>query len=109
YVGIDLVCLQNSFTSMDESINSNEFNLLHNYPNPFNPSTKISFTLPSRTFVVLKIYNLQGKEVETIISEEQSEGVHSHQWNAERFSSGVYFCQLQAGKFISIKKLLLLK
>jgi hypothetical protein len=109
YVGIDLVCLQNTFTSVDECINPNKFILFQNYPNPFNPSTKISFYLPSRLSVSLKIYDLNGKEVKTIINEELSEGVHSRQWNAERLSSGVYFCQLKAGKFINIKKLLLLK
>jgi hypothetical protein len=86
-----------------------DYSLSQNYPNPFNPSTDISFSLPIRSFVSLKIFDLIGREVATIISEELSAGNHSRQWNAANMSSGVYFCRLQAGAFAQIKKLVLLK
>jgi hypothetical protein len=83
--------------------------LLQNYPNPFNPSTTISFSLPKRSFVSLKIYDLIGREIATIVSEELSAGNYSRQWTAESFTSGVYFYRLEAGSFIETKKLILLR
>jgi hypothetical protein len=88
---------------------SNDFELLQNFPNPFNPTTTISFSLPSRSFVSLKVFDLLGKEVATIISEEMPVGKYSKQWNAANVSSGVYFYRLQAGTFTEIKKLVLLR
>jgi hypothetical protein len=85
------------------------FSLAQNFPNPFNPSTTISFDLPSQSFVSLKIFDLIGREVATIVSEELSAGSHSRQWNATGMPSGVYFYRLQAGSFTGTKKLLLLK
>ena len=109
YEGINLVCLQNSVTSVNEHTKPSEFILYQNYPNPFNPSTKISFSLPAQSFVFLKIFDINGREVATIISEELSAGIYSRQWDAKGFSSGVYFYRLQAGSLIEMKKLLLLK
>jgi hypothetical protein len=83
--------------------------LSNNYPNPFNPTTKISFTLPTRGFVTLKIYNIEGKEIATIVSEELGSGKYERSWNGEGFPSGVYFCRLQANNFSETKKILLLK
>lgn len=85
------------------------FSLDQNYPNPFNPATIISFSLPSKSFVSLKVFDIIGKEVATIVSEEMSAGNHSRQWNAANISSGIYFCQMQAGSFVETKKLVLLK
>ena len=85
------------------------FNLSQNYPNPFNPSTSISFILPSRSFVSLKVFDLIGREVAIIVSEEMSAGSYSRQWNAANMSSGIYFYRLQAGSFTETKKLILLK
>jgi hypothetical protein len=85
------------------------FALVDAYPNPFNPSTTISFTLPSRSFVALKIFDLLGREVATIFSEEMSAGSYSKQWNAAKISSGIYFYRLQAESFTETKKLVLLK
>jgi hypothetical protein len=85
------------------------FSLVQNYPNPFNLSTIFSFNLPSNSFVSLKIFDLLGREVATIISEEMLAGSYSKQWNAKGISSGVYFYRLQEGSFIEIKKLVLLK
>lgn len=85
------------------------FSLLQNFPNPFNPSTTISFTLLKRSFVSLEVFNLIGREVTTIVSEEMLAGNYSRQWNANNLASGVYFCRLQAGSFTETKKLVLLR
>lgn len=85
------------------------YSLSQNYPNPFNPSTTIAFTLPSRSFVTLKIFDLIGRETATILSGELEAGKHTRQWNAQGFPSGMYVCRLEAGGFVDMKKLLLLK
>jgi hypothetical protein len=83
--------------------------LAQNYPNPFNASTTLSFSLPSRSFVSLKVFDVMGREVATIVSDELSAGSYSRQWNAAGASSGVYFCQLKAGTFMETKRLLLIR
>ncbi|HLP81397.1 MAG TPA: T9SS type A sorting domain-containing protein [Nitrosomonas sp.] len=83
--------------------------LSQNYPNPFNPSTTISFNLPSKMFVTLKIFDLIGREVSTLASEELPAGYYSKQWNASGFPSGVYFYRLQANAFSETKRLTILK
>lgn len=85
------------------------FGLEQNYPNPFNPATTISFTLPSRSFVALKVFDASGREVSILVSEELSSGTHVRQWNAAGLASGVYFLRLKAGSFIQTKKLALLR
>jgi hypothetical protein len=85
------------------------FELAQNYPNPFNPTTTIVFSLPSRSFVSLKVFDAIGKEVSTLVSEELVVGTYSQQWDATGLSSGVYFYRLHAGAFIETKRLLLLK
>jgi beta-glucanase (GH16 family) len=86
-----------------------EWALDQNYPNPFNPSTNISFSLPARSFVSLKIFDSSGKDRATLVSEELSQGNHSTVWNADGLAAGVYFCRLQAGSFTETKKLVLLR
>ncbi len=86
-----------------------QFAVWQNYPNPFNSSTTISFNLPSRSFISLKVFDLIGREVATIVSEELQEGNYSRQWNASDLPSGTYFYRLQAGSFTETKKLVLLK
>jgi hypothetical protein len=85
------------------------FALEQNFPNPFNPATTISFSLPSKSFVTLKIFDLIGREVATLISEELSAGSYTKQWNAENYPSGVYFYRLQSGTYSDTKKLVLLR
>jgi len=85
------------------------FLLGQNYPNPFNPSTTITFDLPMKSLVTLKVFDLMGREVATIVSGELSAGNHTRQWNAANMSSGIYFYRLQAGSSIATKKLVLLK
>jgi hypothetical protein len=86
-----------------------KFDLKQCYPNPFNPSTTISFNLPTKSFVSLKVFDLTGREVATIVSEEMSAGSYSKQWNAANMSSGVYFYRLQTGSISITKKLIFLK
>ncbi|MFH0734041.1 MAG: T9SS type A sorting domain-containing protein [bacterium] len=85
------------------------FTLNQNYPNPFNPTTTISFSLPAKEIVTLKIYDALGKEVASLYDEELQAGTYQTQWNASSVASGVYFYRLQAGKFSSSKKLMLIK
>ena len=87
-----------------------------NYPNPFNPSTTIKFSLPKVSMVTLKVYNIVGEEVATLLNEEKDGGIHSVNFDAGKLSSGVYFYKIravplgnQAGSFTSTKKMLLLK
>jgi hypothetical protein len=83
--------------------------LYPNYPNPFNPSTTISFDLSSRVFVSLKVFNSVGQEILTLVSQELSSGHYSREFNGSEYPSGVYYCRLQAGAFTDTKKFILLK
>ena len=85
------------------------FALDQNYPNPFNPSTTIRFDIPSRLFVTLKVFDILGREVASLVSEQLSTGHHSRVWKAADMPSGMYFYRLQAGSFAETKKLLLVK
>ncbi len=80
-----------------------------NYPNPFNPSTKISFSLPEQSNVTLKIFDILGNEVATVINEKRSAGSYSVDWNAGNLSSGIYFYSLIADNFVQTKKMILIK
>jgi len=85
------------------------FYLSQNHPNPFNPSTTIKWQQPETNIVTLKIYDVLGRELTTLINEELTAGNHETVFNASRLSSGVYFYQLQAGDFVQTKKMVLLR
>lgn len=85
------------------------FSLKQNYPNPFNPTTSIQFTLSSKEFVTLKIFNLLGKEIATLVNEERQVGNHRIDFNASDLSSGIYYYRIVAGKFSDTKKMVLIK
>jgi hypothetical protein len=93
------------------------FALNQNYPNPFNPSTIISFQIPVASHVTLKVYDILGRELTTLIDETQTAGSHSITFNAAKYASGVYFYRLAANaassgqtvSYTAVKKLLLLK
>jgi hypothetical protein len=87
----------------------NKLQLYQNYPNPFNPTTTIEFSIPKTEFVTLKIYNLLGQEMATLVSEELTPKNYKYFWNASGFSNGVYFYKFEAGKFLEIKKMILMK
>ncbi|MDI6802378.1 MAG: phospholipase D-like domain-containing protein [Bacteroidota bacterium] len=86
-----------------------DFNLSQNYPNPFNPTTTIAFSLPIANLVTLRVYNILGQEVATLVNEEMKAGNYTVNFNASHLASGVYFYKLTAGSFNSVKKLSLLK
>jgi hypothetical protein len=86
-----------------------EFTLSQNFPNPFNPSTIIEFAIPSRQFVTVKIYDVLGRVVATLVDERKEAGRYSVQWNASGSSSGVYFCMMRAGTFVRTNKMLLVR
>jgi len=97
-------------TSADDAENSvNNFILLQNYPNPFNPSTTIKYSIPTSEFITLKVFDVLGNEVATLVDELKSAGSYEVTWNAENLSSGVYFYQLKAGNITQNKKLILKK
>ena len=85
------------------------FSLSQNYPNPFNPSTRINYTVPYNSFVKIKVYDILGNEIATLVNEEKSAGSYEVEFNALNLSSGVYFFQLNAGDFVATKKLILMK
>ncbi len=85
------------------------FALSQNYPNPFNPGTAIAFSIPSKSFVSLKVFDLAGREVSTVISEELPPGNYSRQWNATGLASGIYMYRLETGTFAETKKMVLIK
>jgi hypothetical protein len=92
----------------------NSFNLSNNYPNPFNPSTKIKYAIPASlnpseggTFVTLKVFDLLGREVATLVNEDKPTGNFEIEFNASSLPSGVYFYQLKANGFVETKKMAL--
>jgi hypothetical protein len=90
------------FTPMD-------FELLQNYPNPFNPMTTISYTVPQSSLVSLKVYDLMGREVASLVNERKPAGTFFVRVDGSKWASGVYFYRIVAGPFMEIKKLLLMK
>ena len=86
-----------------------KFSLEQNYPNPFNPITQLSFSISSPTFVTLKVYDIIGNELATLVNERKEIGKYSIAWNGEQFPSGMYFYRLKAGEFSDTKKLIILK
>lgn len=102
---------QASTTSINEIEGSfPQFNLLEqNFPNPFNPKTKISFYIPSKSYVSLTIFDLIGKEIASLVSTELTQGYYFREWDATYLSSGTYYYQLKVGSFIETRKMILLK
>jgi hypothetical protein len=88
---------------------ADKFELSQNYPNPFNPTTNVAFTIPMSGLVSLKVYNVLGEEVTTLINQEMKKGSYQVDFNASNISSGVYFYTLKVGNFNATKKMLLLK
>jgi hypothetical protein len=79
------------------------------YPNPFNPTTTIEFSIPQTEFVTVKVYNLVGHEITTLINDELSTGNHNIKWDGSHQPSGLYFIQIESGSFIKTRKMVLLK
>jgi hypothetical protein len=93
----------------DDTYTLNDYKLNQNYPNPFNPTTKISWQSPDAGYQTLKIYDVLGNEVATLVNEFRNAGSYEIDFDASKLSSGVYFYQLKAGEFIQTKKMILMK
>ena len=86
-----------------------EFSLSQNVPNPFNPITTIEFELPKTSEVGLKVFNILGEEVATLVSDRLSAGSYSYEWDASNLASGVYLYRLQVGDYVKIRKMVLIR
>ena len=86
-----------------------EFKLYQNSPNPFNPVTAISFSLPLDSFVEIEVYNLSGQKVATLVNQEMEEGFHEIVFKPGNLPSGVYVYRLKTDRFVQVKKMMLLK
>jgi hypothetical protein len=86
-----------------------EFNLSQNFPNPFNPITSIQYSISSKQFVKLKIYDLLGREIAILVNDEKPAGTYKVEFDASQLSSGIYFYKLQSGSFVETKKMILLR
>ena len=109
---VDNLSFDTSVTSVDESISGdlpNSFALMQNYPNPFNSTTTINYSLPNKNIVTIKLYNVLGKEVATLLKEKKSPGNHKIELNTNNLSSGIYYYQMQTNTFKDTKKLILIK
>lgn len=101
----------------DSQIIPESFSLDQNYPNPFNPETTIEFALPKSAFITIKVYNLLGEQVATLVAEQKSAGIHKINWDARALASGVYLCRMEAvdpsagsgQDFVQSKKIILMR
>jgi hypothetical protein len=101
--GIFVSIEQNSF------LINNHFSLNQNFPNPFNSTTKVKYSIPQTSNVLIKIFDMLGNEIETLVNEKKQTGNYEITWHAEGLPSGVYFYQLKSGSFIETKKMVLLR
>ena len=85
------------------------YSLKQNYPNPFNPSTTISYSIAKQTLVTIKVYDIIGREISTLVNEEKNSGSYAIKFDGSKLTSGIYFYQIKAGNYVSSKKMLLLK
>ena len=102
--GTNLVSVSNTGTSVPKT-----FSISQNYPNPFNPSTKIQYEVPEKSIVSLKVYDVLGNEIITLVNKENLSGRYEVEFNATNLPSGVYFYRIQAGGFVDTKKMIVLK
>lgn len=102
--------LMRIMVSVDEETKlPSRFALLQNYSNPFNPSTTLSFSIRHSTFVILRVYDVLGREVATLVNEPKGPGAYEVGWDASGVAGGIYFYRLQAGSFAAVKKMVVLK
>jgi hypothetical protein len=86
-----------------------DFSIRQNYPNPFNPATEIQFEIPKSGYVSLKVFDILGREMATLVNEERPSGSYSIRWDATSFGSGTYFCRLESNGRHQVRKMLLMK
>jgi plastocyanin len=111
FLGMKGQIVVNSASDVQTSNNNvpDSYNLKQNFPNPFNPSTKISFSLPQKSNVTLKIYNAIGQEIKTLMEGETDAGIHEIEFNGSNLPSGIYFYRLLTPSYTDTKRLVLLK
>ena len=111
YINGSLVYGDTTLTDIENEVitSLNDYALFQNHPNPFNPSTKISWLSPVGSWQTLKVYDILGNEVATLVNEYRNAGRYEVNFNASKLSSGVYFYQLRAGNYVETKKMILLK
>jgi cyclomaltodextrinase / maltogenic alpha-amylase / neopullulanase len=98
-----------NISEVNEAPNVVSYSLSQNYPNPLNPSTNIRYSVPQLSHVTIKVFDLLGNEIETLVNEVKPSGTYELKWNAADLPSGIYFYRLQSGGFIETKKMILLK
>lgn len=104
------ITVTTNVTGVDDLLNlPTRFDLSQNYPNPFNPITTIKYQIPEETFVGIKVYNLLGSEVTTLVNEMRTVGTYEVKFNASQLTSGIYIYKIQAGQFSQMKKMVLVK
>ena len=106
---VEVVINNSTVTGIDEDGVPTEFGLSQNYPNPFNPTTTISYRVPESSNVTLKVYDMLGREVATLVNENKSAGYYTINLNASNLASGMYIYSMTAGEFVQTKKMVLLK
>jgi len=98
----------------ENTIQTKNFRLYNNYPNPFNPQTNIRFEIPNNSFTEVTVYDIQGRTVKTLLSKNLASGAHTISWNGTNsfnhsVASGLYFCFLRAGDFTAVKQMVLVR
>jgi hypothetical protein len=106
-----LIKVAPDITAIEENphISVNNYQLQQNYPNPFNPTTTIEFSLPNSEFVELKVYNILGKEVSTLVSMKLNQGNHTYTFDGKNLASGIYYYRIEAGNYVQNRKMIYLK
>lgn len=108
----DTIFVKNQVTNIEDEgslLSPDSYNLTQNYPNPFNPTTSIRYSIPKRSNVTLKVYDILGNEIAILVNEEKDRGVYTVTFNAVDLASGIYFYTLRADGFVQTKKMLLIK
>ena len=106
---VDFIPVDPSQVDMNQKPSLNQYKLMQNFPNPFNPGTKISFQIPVQDFITLKIYDSLGNELETLVNEEKPAGKYELNFNATALASGMYFYRIIVGDYSDTKKCVLIK
>jgi hypothetical protein len=112
-IGLSIRCIKDETSTGIPKLHNQKNPIGHsldqNYPNPFNPATIISYSIPKFSFVSIKIHDALGKEITTLVNEEKQPGNYEVKFYGSNLSSGVYYYQMKAGKFVETKKLILIK
>jgi hypothetical protein len=108
-ITVNIAKLEQTGVNIYEQENPNEYQLLKNYPNPFNPITTICYDLPRNSVVILAVYDLLGRRIVELVNQHQTAGKHEIKFNPQNLSTGVYIYQLTADKFVDRKKMMYLK